>query len=72
MPRYRTRAGYFDASHEWQIHQPEPAAIVDDGLVKTGLLDARGDPIYRTERGQLGFDLTPRRRVRVPASTRRV
>lgn len=32
----------------------------DDGWIDTGLLDLHGEPILRTEKGPLGFDLSPR------------
>lgn len=31
-----------------------------DGWIDTGLLDQHGDPILRTEKGPLSFDLSPR------------
>ncbi len=45
--RYVPRRGYVDWDGETKV-SPTVSVIVDDGFVKTGLLDANGTPLYRT------------------------
>lgn len=67
MPRYLTRSAYFDEAAGDMIVQPEPLINETDGLVDTGLLDAAGKPIFKTERIPIS-----RPRYRVKAITRRI
>jgi hypothetical protein len=70
MSRYVTRAVWaYDLDDEVHMHE----ALVTEqerGPVKTGLLDASGQPLYRMPDAlPIGFDLRPR--VRVKAVTRK-
>jgi len=60
VPRYislRPRQSYWDASLEDDIHTADTITVIeDDDFRPTGLLDARGDSIYRTDKAPyIGF-----------------
>jgi len=42
----------------------------EDDSYHTGILRPNGEPIYRSHKQPIGFDLTPKPRVRVKALTR--
>lgn len=70
MTRYFTRSCDDDLwGREAQISTTVHEA---DSVIDTGLLDHRGEKIFRAENGPLGFDLTPHPRVRVKAISRRL
>lgn len=51
------RANYYESDISYaKVHLPSLSAIEDNDPVSTGLLDHRGNPLYRVkERGKLGF-----------------
>ena len=69
MARYFTRScdDYWDREAQISTTVHEQDAEVD-----TGLLDHRGERIYRAENGPMGFDLTVKPRIRVPAGIRKI
>lgn len=70
MARYFTR-GYWDGDIEAEITQPHAPIVETDATIDTGLLDHQGNPIFRSDRQPMGFDMS-RPRCRVKAGSRKL
>lgn len=68
MTRYFSQRGAYFDDQMGTIYQPESVTVTDVGEIKTGLLDAAGRPIFRSDHIPMGFALRPG--VRIKAGSR--